>query len=146
MTAAAAGKPHGHHERRTNRRRRPEPRSPLDEGTEQPTQENDLDPPVVTDGVKGPSDRGDTSGVFQRLQKEKGTEDDKEEIEGQEKPLNGGRPDPNPFHLPGAHGHGHGRNINRGHGPFGGNPEPHQEHTGQKDRKYGEKGLGAEVM
>lgn len=137
-------KAHGHHKRGTDGGRGPEPGGPLDERPEQPSQENDLDPSILTDGVERPADGGDTPGMLQGLEKEEGSKNDEEQVEGQKKALDGSGPNPDPLHLPGAHRNGDGGYVNAGHGPLGGNPKAHEKDARHKDWKNGQEGLHAE--
>ena len=134
-------KPHSHHERRTHRSGRSEPRGTFDERTEEPPQEDDLDPPVVTDGMEGTANGRHPTRVLQGVEEQEGSENDEEQVEGQEKPLDGCGPNPDPLHLPGPYRHRHSSDVHHGHGPFGGDPKPHQKQTGEKNGPDSEEGL-----
>ena len=135
--------PHRHHERRRHCGRRPESRRALDEGSEEPGDDDDLNPAVLADAAEAAPNRGDAPGLLQRVQQQDRAEDDDQQVKGQKEPLHGRRRDPNRDHLPGHERDDHGRDVGDGHRKLRRHAESNQQGSTDEDREERERGLNA---
>ena len=140
------GEAQGEQERRDDGRRRAEAGSALDEGAEQPRDDDDLHASVRGDRDEPGADRLDRTRPGDRGQEQQGAEDDPQQTDGHEDALGDRGADGDPFDLPSEVRHQGRCHEADGHRVFGRPAEADEEDPRQEDRGQSQEGCNSEVV
>ena len=136
----------GEHERGDDGGRSAETGGTLDEGTEEPGDDDDLHAPIRRDRDEAGADGLDRPGPRDRGQQQQCAEDDPQQADRDEETLDDGGADRHPLDLPREVRHEGGGDQPDGHGIFGRPAEADEQDSRQQDGGQGQESCNSEVV